>query len=251
MGLRTVGCSRICCAQMHRQVTPRVAAGAAGATAMVALLGAWLGHTLEYLRVGGGAGLEASLRAGAHVYMLPTGALLALAAALGGARCWRAWLLLGRRLDGLHAALRRAARGERVAPSATPAAAAVSPPARLLALWLPLSAAQIGIYLLQENLEALLSGAPAPGLGPLLGIHRGAAAVHLGVGLVLAALLLVAGRLLGGRARQVERCERLLRALWERLLHGPRTPGRARRCTPPPVERFGRQLWSRPPPVLL
>jgi hypothetical protein len=234
---------------MHRPAPPRTAAGLAGATALVALVGAWTGHTLEYVRVAGGAGLAGSLLSGAHAYMLPVGALLALTAALCGARCRRAWLLLGRRLDRLHAALRGALRGRvPTAPSASPP---VSPPARLIALWLPLGAAQIALYLVQENLEAAFAGAPAPGLGPVLGVHAGAAAVQMGVALVLAAVLLLGARLLARRALSVERCERLLRVLRDRLVTGPRTPGRARAFDPAPVERFGRQLWSRPPPVLL
>jgi hypothetical protein len=236
---------------MHRATPPRgLAAGAAGAAVVVALVGAWLGHTLEYLRVVGGSGLERAPLAGVHGYMLPVGAVLALAAALAGARCWRLWLQLGRRLDGARAALLCARRGERITTPVHHPHAAVSPPARLAALWLPLGAAQIALYLAQENLEAVLSGASIPGLGPLLGIHWAAAALQLGVALVLAAALLLAGRVLGGRTRRVERCERLLRTLWARLLRGPETPRRARASRPSPVDRFGRQLWSRPPPAL-
>jgi hypothetical protein len=233
-------------------VTPprRLAASAAGAAVLAALAGSWLGHTLEYLRVDGGAGLGGSLVAGAHAYMLPAGAMLALAAALAGARCWRGWLALGRRLDGAREALRRIARGERVDPSTPPAAVALSAPAGLFALWLPLAAAQVTLYLAQENLETLLAGGPAAGLSPVIGVHWAASAVQLGVALLLACGLLGAGRLLHDRARSVERCERLVRALWERLVHGPRQPRGARRTAPTPVERFGRQLWSRPPPVL-
>jgi hypothetical protein len=123
---------------MHRPTPPRgLAAGAAGAAVVVALGGAWLGHTLEYLRVAGGSGLERAPLAGVHAYMLPVGVVLALAAALTGAHCWRLWFQLGRRLDGARAALLRARRGERVVAAVHPHAA-VSPPARLVALWLPL-----------------------------------------------------------------------------------------------------------------
>jgi hypothetical protein len=232
-------------------VTPprRLAAGAAGAVVLMALVGSWLGHTLEYLRVDGGAGMGRSLLTGVHAYMLPAGGLLALAAARAGVRCWRAWLVLGRRLDRARAALRRLTRGERVDLATSTPAVAVSAPAGLLALWLPLAAAQVTVYLAQENLETVLAGGPAPGLSPVAGIHWAAAAVQAGVALLLAAGLLAAGRLLRGRATTVERCERLLRALWERLLHGPRVPRGARRAAPTPVERFGRQLWGRPPPA--
>jgi hypothetical protein len=240
-------------AQMHRATPPRhLAAGAAGAFVLVALIGAWLGHTLEYLRVIGGAGPGRSALAGVHAYMLPVGALLALAAAAAGGGCWGAWVGLGRRLDRARAGLARAWRGGRPGSAAPPVrtTAPVSPPARLVALWLPLGAAQLGLYLAQENLESILAGGRAAGLGPLLGVHRAAAALQLGVALALAAALLLAGRLLAGRVRALERCERLLRTLWGRR-RGGGVPRGARPCLDPPVERFGRQLWSRPPPALL
>jgi hypothetical protein len=133
-----------------------------------------------------------------------------------------------------------------VPPSRPP----VSLPARLLALWLPLAAVQVGLYLGQENLESALAGVGAAGLRPLLGVHAAAAAVQIAVALVLAAALLLAGRLLRARARDLEGCERLLRALWVRLHRGARTPAGARLRLAPPADRFGRQLWSRPPPTL-
>jgi len=227
----------------------RPSAGAA-AVVFLALVGAWLGHTLEYLRVEGGPGVERALLAGVHAYMLPVGVLLAVGAALAGVRCRHAWLVLGRRLDRARASLRGLARGERVAPSTLAPAAEVSAPAGLLAFWLPLGAAQLALYLAQENLEAVLGGAAAPGLGPVTGVHRAAAALQLGVALVLAAGLLAVGRLLRRRVHTIARVERLLRLLWDRLLHGRRSPRGARAWRPAPVERFGHQLWSRPPPAL-
>ena len=230
--------------------SPRRPSAGAAAVVLLALVGSWLGHTLEYLRVDGGAGMERALLAGVHAYMLPAGLLLALAAALAGVRCRHAWLVLGRRLDRARAALRGLARGERVAPSTLAPAAEVSAPAGLLALWLPLGAAQVAIYLVQENLEAVLAGAPASGIGPVAGVHWAAVALQLGVALVLATGLLAVGRLLRRRVRTIERVERLLRLLWDRLLHGRRSPRGARAWRPAPVERFGHQLWSRPPPAL-
>ena len=57
----------------------------------MALVGAWLGHTLEYLRVVVGAGPGRSALAGVHAYMLPVGVLLALAAGQRPKRRRRAW----------------------------------------------------------------------------------------------------------------------------------------------------------------
>src|ERR1700746_2517456 len=66
---------------------------------LLALVGTWTGHTLEYARVAGRAGLREELFGSVHLYMLPLGALLAVLAAAGGVGWWRAWQALGRRLD--------------------------------------------------------------------------------------------------------------------------------------------------------
>ena len=46
----------------------------------LALIGVWLTHTVEHLRVGAAAGVSAAAFSSVHVYMLPVGAVLALAA---------------------------------------------------------------------------------------------------------------------------------------------------------------------------
>ena len=51
--------------------------------------------------------------------------------------------------------------------------------AQLVALWLPLSLLQLGLYLLQENGEALAAGRPLPGIGAVAGVHSPVLAVHL------------------------------------------------------------------------
>ena len=66
---------------------------------LLAVIGVWLTHTVEHLRVGTAAGVSAAAFSSVHVYMLPVGALLALAAALAGVGVWRAWWALGRRLE--------------------------------------------------------------------------------------------------------------------------------------------------------
>jgi hypothetical protein len=45
---------------------------------MLALVGLWLGHTLEYVRVWGWRGLSAELFGSPHAYMLPLAAVLAV-----------------------------------------------------------------------------------------------------------------------------------------------------------------------------
>jgi hypothetical protein len=235
---------------MRRETAPR--RWAAGLVVLVALAGAWMGHTAEYLRVGGGARLPRALLGGVHVYMLPLGAVLGLACAIAGVGCWRLWLGLGRRLDGARDALRRAWRGEPGRAELRPSASPVSGPSRWAALWLLLGSLQISFYLVQENVESVLArGAPA-GLGPLLGVHAAAALVHAAVALVLATALVPLGRGLGRREEAVVRCERLLRTLWQRLaVRPPAVRRRARPWTPSLAERLGVHLWRRPPPTTL
>jgi hypothetical protein len=233
--------------RMRRQATPR--RSAAGIVVLAALGGTWAGHTAEYLRIDGGAGLQRALLGGVHVYMLPLGAVLALAATVAGVRCWRAWLALGRRLDVARAALGRAWRGQRVGAELGRSPASVSAPSRWAALWLLLSALQVGLYLLQENIEAVVAGGAPSGLHPLLGMHSAAGPVQVAAALVLATALLVLGRRLRRRERAVDGCERLVRTLWQRLAVRAVGARRARAWIPSPADRLGAQLWRRPPPA--
>src|SRR5579862_3125265 len=139
---------------------------------LLALPGVWLAHTVEHIRVGSAAGGSAAAFASVHVYMLPVGGLLAVLAAGAGVGLWRAWWVLGRRLEQTRVALSAALRGRRPA-SWTLGTPPVRPSegAALLALWLPLSLLQVGLYLLQENVEALIANRAAPGLGAVTGIH--------------------------------------------------------------------------------
>jgi hypothetical protein len=116
------------------------------------------------------------------------------------------------------------------------------------AWWLPLTLLQIGLYLFQENVEAALAGAAAPGLGAISGVHAAAPLVHGLVALLLCAAAALAWRLLHRRAAAVERVAALLRHLLDRLgSMRPLTPG-ALVAVPLPLDRFGR-LWCRPPPL--
>ena len=128
---------------------------------LLAVLGAWLGHGLEALRLGGIAGLSSAVTGPVHLYMLPVGAVLALSLTLLGIQGWRLWRELGRRVHEARGLLRRAWRS---GAGASPPGAAPPPPARAAAAgglgWLcPLLAvAQIGLYVLQENIEAVAGG---------------------------------------------------------------------------------------------
>jgi Flp pilus assembly protein TadB len=220
---------------------------------LLAVLGAWLGHGVEALRLEGVTGLSSALTGPVHLYMLPVGAVLVLVAALLGIQCWRLWLELGRRLSQARAQLRRAWRGgtgER--PPAAPERRALAAASGGLGGWLcPLLAvAQIGLYVLQENLETVVSGGHAPGMAVLDGVHRPVVLVQLGVAVLLAGIVALVRRRLDRRSRQALRCERLARALL--VLTGRRQPMRRGGLLwlRPPYERLGAQLWSRPPPLV-
>jgi hypothetical protein len=218
---------------------------------LLALIGVWLTHTLEYARVTGAARLSAGALTSVHVYMLPVGALLAVGAALLGVQCWRAWWALGRRLEQTRMALAGAWRG-RHGPRPQPAhRPRPSEGAQLVALWLPLSLLQIGLYLLQENAEALAVGRPLPGIGAVAGVHTVVLAVHVLVAWALASAALLVLRRLGERHGRVAACERLLLTLLRRQGRAAATPHASRAAAASPLDRFGRDLWRRPPPLLL
>jgi len=231
--------------------SPRRIRLAASGGVLLALAGVWLGHSVEYARVDGLDGLGAVMLHSLHVYMLPVGLLLALAAAAGAVRGVRLWVQLGRQLSALREALAGTLRGRRGAPA--PAATLGPRPlpgASVFAWWPLLTLLQIGLYLFQENLEAAAAGAPAPGMGAITGVHALAPLVHAGVALLLCAAVALASRLLHRRAAAVERVAALLRHLLDRLgSMRPQTPGAAA-AIPAPLDRFGR-LWCRPPPAPL
>jgi len=229
----------------HRHV--RVAASGG---VLLAFVGLWIGHTLEYLRVLGSDGLLASLASPVHAYMLPVAGLLATLSALFGIRLLRAWQALNRRLDQAASGLRRIWRGGAAmlpdAPVGRP-----SPAVRLVSLWLPLATAQIALYLVQENVEAIARGLPAPGWGAVSGIHWAAPLVHLYVALLLACCVRIVQVVLRRREAAVERVESLLRAAARRIRRVAPRVAAPRSTVRTPQHRLGWHLWHRPPPVLL
>ena len=234
---------------MRRGGRPRLIAST---VVLLAMVGGWIGHLLEYLRVKGAAGMHAALLGSAHVYMLPLGIVLALLVALSAAWWWRAWTALGHRLDGARRALAGALRGHLVAPVPRPAATAPSGSARWLALTLLVAALQVSTYLLQENLEAVAGGMPAPGLGAIGGPHAAAPLVHLAVAALLCALALAGARRLGTRTQRIGTCARLVRVLLATLARAPRSARpRPAAWRPSPLDHLGRHLWRGPPPARL
>ncbi|HWW52814.1 MAG TPA: hypothetical protein VNY84_03555, partial [Acidimicrobiales bacterium] len=157
-----------------------------------------------------------------------------------------AWLrgvtLLAERLERLRVALLR---GRRLAPwehPLTPGRAA-----RAGSLWVSLGVAQVGLYLLQENLESRLAGLHAPGFGAVIGAHWAAVPIHLSVAAVLAVaasgLVRYRHRLEGAVAQH----EWLHGRLWATRVAPAPEVSAPRVLTP--HERWGSQRWQRPPPA--
>lgn len=230
-------------------IQQRRARVAASGGVLLALVGLFIGHTLEYLRVWGLTGVVDSMTNPVHAYMLPVAGLLVALSAVFAFRLARAWQVLNCRLDRAAAGIRRIWRG-RTHEVAAAGGTRSTPGTRLVAIWLPLAAAQIVLYLVQENVEALARSQPAPGVGAITGIHWAAPIVHLYVSLLLACLVRICQILLHRRELVVERVEALLRAVARRH----RTPAAVTTRPVPlcfsPLDRLGRHLWRRPPPLL-
>jgi len=224
---------------------------AASGSALLPFVGLWLSHTLEYVRVWGTTGLDTQLRGSVHGYMLPLAAVLACLGAAGGVRCRQLWRELARRLEEARLGIAAAWRSR---PPRAVAARADAPPSRsagVVALFLPVLAVQLALYMLQENAEAWGAGAPAPGLGAVSGIHWAAPLLHIAVALVLSAVVVTLRRHVGGLIEAVAACVRLLRVL-AGFLGRPIAHARPRPSwRPSPLDRLGRQLWRRPPPISL
>ena len=137
---------------------------------LTALVGAWLGHFFEYARVAGWHAGIAAMADAQHIYFFPAGAALIAVVLAVGAGATRTWNLLGDRL-------RRAQAGVWVRPERDPVDAAnepcdrTRPRVRLPALWALLTGLQLSAWILQENLETVSSGHPAPLLGVVGGSH--------------------------------------------------------------------------------
>jgi hypothetical protein len=202
---------------------------------IAALVGAWLGHGFEYLRVWGIHGFAAVAGNSAHLYMVPMGGTLIVASVVGFRSCAR----LARRLERHLSEMRRPG-SVRPAPQRG-AGWSFAIPTLVLIVWL----VQIGVYLVQENAEAVLAHLRAPGLGPVVGIHALAPLVHLAVTLALVTMVCLVRR----RVTQLAAAVRAVDA-WRRLAPpvapSPSTPVRAWT----PAQRWGAQRWCRPPPVV-
>ena len=219
-----------------------MAVGPAGLVA-ITLAGTWIGHTLEYLRVWGFAGAAHSMAASVHVYMEPAGAGLLALGLLGVLSSAR----LARRLEHRLRCLRGASDGRD--GSTRPLEAEADFPSRSLSLptlVVTVWAGQCGLYLLQENIEESAAGRHLPGLGALGGVHALAAVVHLIVAATLVGALWLARRRV---TRLADAIQRALERLGSHITVAPAGPRPPRRAWTP-LDRWGTQRWSRPPPAV-
>jgi hypothetical protein len=199
---------------------------------LVALAGAWLAHNIEYLRIFGVHRFAEIAVRSVHVYMGPTGLALVVAG-----------------LAGVHATTRLARRLERQLsggpePGAGLAGTAFSIPALVGVVWVLQSA----LYLVQENVEAVVTHHAAPGLGAVAGVHALALFVHLAVTLFLVAAVC----LVRARVTELAAAVRALAVAWPSPADSVTSPAaRRQQRTWTPAERFGATRWSRPPPPVL
>ena len=211
-------------------------AGSSLAIALLAILGVWLGHTLEYIRVWGGAGLDRELTGSVHLYMVPVGLGLALLVAGAGVAVARLHRILTRRAE--------QARPCSPAPGPPPrvtCAQRPSPRRRLVAgaaslvLGAAVALLQMALYVVQENVESVAERWPRSRPGRHHGVHWAAPLIHVAVGFTLAAVSVVLWSLL----RRREAVVRALRA------GGPRGARRGQRA---PLAAHGRALLPSSPP---
>jgi hypothetical protein len=107
---------------------------------------------------------------------------------------------------------------------------------------------QLLIYVVQENAELRALGMHQPVLTVVTGTHQWAAAVHLLVAVVLVGALWLVHRPVAELARLVREVVAWL-AAGRRRAPAPLLSAQPTRSWTP-AERFGRHVWSRPPPAL-
>jgi len=208
--------------------------------ALAAVIGAWLAHGLEYIRVWGWDGFGSSTSRQVHTYMGPVGLALLLLAFIGVEGGLRSF----RRIERLLGGLTDGTVSANEASSATRRRFTLPVTSLLSLVWV----LQFALYIVQENAELRASGVHQPTFNVISGAHQWAAGVHLVVAGVLVVALWVLHRPF---ARLVEAVQQVV--AW--LAAGRRAVLTAHRPMPvrswTPAERFGCQLWCRPPPGAL
>ena len=232
----------------------------AGAVVLAVLCSTWMAHAVEYLRVHPEVGLTTAVTGPVHGYLVGVGACLTLLAALGGAALWRLWERMGRRIDALAGAARALFRGrpgrldvEALAGSRMRRAGAAPTPgaswaARLVSLWLLLTAVQLLLYIAQENIEASRVHAPMPGLGAVFGVHWVAPLIHLDVAFLVASVLVLIARRLSSRSARIDHLVALVIALFAAFEAPMSDPAPASTVARGSLRWLRGPLWRRPPP---
>jgi hypothetical protein len=179
--------------------------------------------------------------------MLPLGVVLLILATLAGVAWARLEAVLSARAERAAAGLWRAWR--RTPASPPPVFASTSTPTwRSVAI--PLTVAQLLLYGVQEHIEAELAGHGGSVFEIFGGAHWAAALVQVAVAFTLATIVVRCRRRVVDLTRRIDAVERLARWLTRtRNVVGAAAPARRIRSFTP-LERFGRHLLQRPPPLL-
>ena len=210
---------------------------------VLALVGTWLGHGVEYGLIAGWHGVALGLWGPLHSYMLPTALLLSAASFVLAVRAAAAADAARQRADRLWRLLRRGLRHQ-PEPLTAPAGREPHP----FVLGAAVAVAQIGLYVLQENVEAALQGSTAPGLGAVSGAHWSAPLVQVAFAAWLTLGWLACHRLLRRREQVVAELAAVLRAIARRRSRpGSRPRPAAARLASPCAAR---PRAARAPPAL-
>jgi hypothetical protein len=212
---------------------------------VTATIGAWSAHNIEYARLWGARLFPNTAARSAHSYLGLTGLVLLVAAAGCLVSAIRAASVLTAQLARLRAALS----GPTSEPTNEPHGRyrlSLGPLGLIAVVW----ALQLTEYLIQENLEARSAHLALPGFAVFAGAHTLAPVVHLAVSALLGAALSVVSLRETRLAVALRAAASALAALRRRLAGNAPT----RPVTPTfrsPIDRWGRQLWARPPPPAL
>src|SRR5579862_351784 len=179
---------------------------------LTAVIGAWLGHFVEYVRVAGWHAGVASMTAADHAYFLPAGAGLVLTALAAVAVIRRAWMTLKSRLNVADTTLRRPT--VQVATPATEPTPLRIGPTSVTRLWAVLTLLQTAIWVVQENLETIAGGHRPPLLSVVSGVHLLARVVQAEVALLLSQLFVLVCRRYQSWHSRVRTLERVVARRW-------------------------------------
>jgi len=199
--------------------------------ALLAVVGTWLAHAIEYARVAGVRGLVDGLAGPLHTYMVPAGAVIAVLTFCVATGFVRAAGRMKQRRRELKSRLASAFRGR---PGTLGAASPPAPSRKVTyrAILAGFASLQLILYLLQENIEAAAAGSAAPGLGAVTGAHWAAPLVHFAVAALLALVVIAIRRVFTTRLRAIATLVAVLGVLLRQLrattvLPHPRTASAA------------------------